>query len=234
METSALTAAGVTYTSMVLLGLFGTGHCVGMCGPLVLAIPAARKGIAAHLVYHLGRVITYTIVGAALAGIGATLRHAAGAGEQDPLGSVARLQVILSIIAAALLLTLGLARLGVINEPRFLAVAAPGRIPGFAKVQRATQQGRLIAIFALGLLLGLLPCGLSYAAFARTLTADGPLHGALLVAAFGAGTVPGLLLLGTGGAAFARRHHKLTDLLAGLLLIGMALSIGVDALNVFL
>jgi uncharacterized protein len=232
MDPSALTSEGVTYSSMALLGLLGTGHCVGMCGPLVLAIPAARKGLAAHIFYHAGRVITYTAVGAAVAGVGAALRHAAGASDADPLGSVARLQVILSIIAAALLLALGLARLGVIREPAMLSVATPGALPGFASVQRATRRGRLLAIFALGLLLGLLPCGLSYAAFARALTAPGPLQGALLLAAFGAGTVPGLLLLGTGGAAFARRHQKLTNLLAGLLLVAMALSVGVDALGV--
>ena len=51
----------------------------------------------------------------------------------------------------------------------------------------------------------------------------------LLVAAFGLGTIPGLLLLGTGGAAFARKHRRLMDLAAGVLLIGMALSVGIDA-----
>lgn len=231
MEIGALTSEGVTLSSMLLLGLLGTGHCLGMCGPLVLALPGRGRALLRHLAYHLGRIATYTAIGALLAALGAGLRGAA-AGGADPLGSVARLQVVLSILAATVLLVLGLARLGILREPGFLSLANPGRVPGFRALQaRATGSGALPAVFALGLLLGLLPCGLSYAAFARVLTAEGPAQGALLVAAFGLGTLPGLLLLGTSGAAIAQRHRKLADLLAGVLLIGMAASIALDAIG---
>jgi sulfite exporter TauE/SafE len=84
-------------------------------------------------------------------------------------------------------------------------------------------------MFLLGLLLGLLPCGLSYAAFARALAAGGPAQGALLVLAFSLGTLPGLLLVGTGASRFARRHAKLFDVLSGVLLVAMAAKLGIDA-----
>ena len=85
----------------------------------------------------------------------------------------------------------------------------------------------------LGLVLGLLPCGLSFAAFAAALPSGGATEGALAVFAFGLGTLPGLLLLGTAASRLARRHSRVIELLAGLLLIGMAAAMvadGVDAL----
>ncbi len=223
-------AEGATLASMLLLGLLGTGHCLGMCGPLVLALPGTGRGLLTHLAYHLGRITTYAIVGGVVAALGAGLRQAAVASDEDPLGSVTRLQVVLSVVSAALLLTLGLTRLGIIREPKIMASANPARLPAFNRVRKqSAKKGAPPATFVLGLLLGLLPCGLSYAAFARALTAESPLVGASLTLAFGVGTLPGLLLLGTGVAAFARRHRRLFELLAGVLLVGMAISLGLDA-----
>ena len=54
--------------SMFALGLLGTGHCLGMCGPLVLALPWSSRGITSHLAYHMGRVTTYVVVGALVSG----------------------------------------------------------------------------------------------------------------------------------------------------------------------
>ncbi len=223
-----------TLLSMLLLGLLGTGHCLGMCGPLVLALPFSTRGFLVHLVYHAGRVVTYVVVGAVVAGIGAGLRYAT-ADTEDPMAVLARVQVVISMISVLLLLFFGLTRLGIVKEPSILALASPGRVPGFEGLkQRAAEKGRVAPVFALGLLLGLLPCGLSYAAFARVLAAPTPFEGAALVAAFGLGTIPGLLVLGTGGAALARKHRRLADILAGLVLIGMAVSLGVDAVTALL
>ena len=215
--------------SMFVLGIMGTGHCVGMCGPLVLALPARSGRATAHLFYHLGRILTYTLVGALMGGAGATLVSAARA-TGSGLAGVARVQVGLSVLAAALLLVFGLGRLGILRDPRWLALAAPTRIPGFRRVQRgALTGGGAGSMFLLGLLLGLLPCGLSYAAFARALPAGGPAEGALLVLAFALGTVPGLWVIGTGASGFARRHARLFDIVSGVLLVAMAAKLGVDA-----
>ena len=214
--------------SMFLLGLLGTGHCVGMCGPLVLAIPASSGRVVPHLLYHLGRVCTYVAVGAVVAALGAGLLGAAG-GEAD-LARVVRIQVALSLIAAVLLLALALARLGVIREPAWMSLASPRHLPGFGRVAASLfERGGPWPTLGFGLMMGLLPCGLSYAAFARVVPAGSAVDGALLVLAFGAGTVPGLLVLGTAGSALARRWRSLSDLLAGLLLVAMALDMGLDA-----
>ncbi|MFP3870124.1 MAG: sulfite exporter TauE/SafE family protein [Syntrophobacteria bacterium] len=60
-------------------------------------------------------------------------------------------------------------------------------------------------MFSTGILLGMLPCRLSFASFSRALALGGPGEGGLLLLAFGRSTVPGLLLIGTGASALARR-----------------------------
>jgi hypothetical protein len=77
----------------------------------------------------------------------------------------------------------------------------------------------------LGIVFGFIPCGLSFAAFARALAAGGPIEGGLLSLAFAAGTLPGLLLLGTGLSRIAIRYRRIFDTLSGIIMLGMAASL---------
>jgi sulfite exporter TauE/SafE len=221
----------VDHLTMFLLGLFGTGHCLGMCGPLIFALPGQTGRFCAHLCYHAGRIFTYTAVGGILGGVGASLASLAGGFPNGHLSRVANIQVGFSILAAVFLFGFGLARLGLLPEPTWLAVASPHKFPGWRRLlKKNTPHAGGGVYFALGLMLGLLPCGLSFAAFARALAAGGFLQGAALVAAFALGTLPGLLLLGTGISRFVARYRRLTDLLSGLLMILMAVTLAADAL----
>lgn len=208
---------------MFLLGILGSGHCAGMCGPIVLAVPAASGRVLPQLTYNLGRVITYTAVGAVLGALGAGLLV---------LTELTRIQIGMSLLAAAFLLILGLARLGLIPEPGFMRISSPSKLPGFAGAlgRASSARGNALANLVFGLLMGFLPCGLSFAAFARALPAGGALNGALMVGAFGLGTLPALLVLGTAASRLARRHVRLSNLLSGILMVGMGAMIGVDAL----
>jgi sulfite exporter TauE/SafE len=216
---------------MFLLGLLGTGHCLGMCGPLVLAIPASSGRLLPQLTYNLGRIVTYTVVGAALGALGAGLTALAPGESGEAMVDLGRVQAIVTLVASVLMLTLGLARLGVIPEPGFMSIASPTRVPGLARVldRARAPHGASAANLVFGLLMGLLPCGMSYGAFARALAADGAAHGALLALAFGIGTFPGLLILGTAASRLVRRHIRISNLLSGALLIGIAAWIGVKA-----
>jgi len=210
----------VDLVGMFMLGLLGTGHCVGMCGPLVFAFPGRTGRFLSHAWYHLGRVTTYVAVGALLGGVGALL---AGLTGMHTKADVASLQVWLRFLAASLLALLGLIRLGWLKEPGWFALLNPERIPGFKRaLSGATDSQGQAVFFPLGLLLGFLPCGLSYGAFAQALGTGSAAAGALLVSAFAAGTVPGLLLLGTGAAAIVRRYRRPSDLIAGILMLLMA------------
>jgi len=207
---------------MGLLGLLGTGHCLGMCGPLVVAFPSRVGSFRAHVWYHLGRVGTYTLVGAILGGVGGALAR---------LGGLAHLQVALAALAAVFLLLFGLNRIGLIREPSVLRAANPSWIPGYGVVQRAAGSRRALDMLPLGLFLGLLPCGLSFAAFARALPSGGFWQGGLLVACFGAGTLPGLLLLGTAASQLLQRYRVLSEILSGVLMIAMAVDLGADVVQ---
>jgi hypothetical protein len=205
---------------MFMLGVLGTGHCVGMCGPLIFALPGRTGRFLPHLWYHLGRVATYVAVGGLLGGLSAALAQLTGV---DTKSDVAALQLWLRFLAAALLAALGALRLGWVREPRWFASLDPERIPGFRRALAGASDSRgQAAFFLVGLMLGFLPCGLSYGAFAAALGTGSSAAGALLVLAFAVGTVPGLLLLGTGLSALVRRYRRPSDVIAGLLMLFMA------------
>lgn len=221
--------------SLFLLGFLGTGHCVGMCGPVVLAIPAQAGKASAHLLYHLGRITTYAGVGAFLGGIGAGVSRLTAVAGGDPLVWIVRIQVAFSLLAAAVLLVLGFFRLGILREPDWMAVATPAKIPAFGQVVGEVTAGRgKTAVFVFGLMMGFLPCGLCYAAFARSLAAGGFLGGGALSLCFGLGTVPGLFLVGTGASGLFGRYRRYSDLLSGMLMAGIGLSLTADAMQAIL
>ncbi len=222
----------LTLLSMFLLGILGTGHCIGMCGPLVIAFPVRVGGFGSHLFYHLGRILTYVMIGALMGGLGAGLAQIAAATGGSYPAWMAGIQLGASVLAALFLLIFGLARLGVVGEPGWMDLASPSRIPGFRNVIKSPfPKKRQLEMLLLGMMMGFLPCGLSYAAFTRSLSAGGAFSGAVLVLAFGLGTLPGLLLLGTGIAGLIRRYRSQFDILAGLLMIYMAAELGVKAVS---
>lgn len=166
----------------LLLGLAGSMHCVGMCGPLVLALPGKNgifsRFLGLRLVYNLGRVLTYTWMGLLLGIFGKGIQ-------------LSGFQEVVSLATGALLL---------------LWVIAP-KIPAFSKLPRfslgwLTQwfgdifyKPSAPSQFFTGMLNGLLPCGLVYMAIASALLVGDPTDSALFMAAFGMGTVPALLLV---------------------------------------
>jgi uncharacterized protein len=220
---------GVGIGGMFLLGLIGTGHCIGMCGPLIFAFPGRTGRIVPHLAYHAGRVITYTGVGALLGGIGQLMTGAAaGAGG----GGVVTVKIVLWLVAALFLLALGTSRLGILPEPRWLSAVEPTRMPWFSTALKGAAENKSsLPFLVLGLILGFLPCGLSYGAFAHALGTASLVKGTASTLAFAAGTAPGLILLGTGASALFNRFRRPSDIIAGILMILMALKMGYKAIT---
>ncbi len=170
------------------IGFLGSFHCIGMCGPIALALPVHKyEGVKKQvgiLLYNLGRAVTYGILGFIFGFLG----------NQFKLWG---LQQAISIGA-------GLAILILI----FSSLSISAFIPGLAKFDQWVQKGlgRLLAasknpssLFAIGLLNGLLPCGLVYVAIAAALATMHTGYGALLMFSFGIGTIPimaGLMFFG--------------------------------------
>jgi sulfite exporter TauE/SafE len=200
------------FLSLGLLG--GFGHCVGMCAPFVLlvsrrfAAPGAGRAAAlsAQLWYTAGRVLTYALLGAAAGFVGGVVELA---------GSLVGIQRAASVVAGAVLVLealLGLAGTGP------LADTGGGRL--FARVSGALGRRVPRHPFGLGLLLGLLPCGLLYSALIAAVARGGPLEGAAALLAFGVGTAPALLGLSLADELLAR-HRALLDRLARVFLLAM-------------
>lgn len=173
-------------TLALALGLLGSLHCAAMCGPLQLALPVPPGGpgrmLGGRLLYQLGRIATYCLLGivAGLAGKSLVL---------------AGLQRWLSIaLGAAILAGFFLSKKAAVSAP---VVRLVMRLKSAMSVQ--LQQRSLRSLALLGALNGLLPCGLVYAAMAGAVARGTVASGILFMAAFGLGTTPTLLALSLSG-----------------------------------
>lgn len=187
-----------TLAGALLAGLAGSPHCVGMCGGL--GAVAAPRGAAA-VAWSAGRLSTYAALGALAGG---------AAGLLPVPGPVA-------LAVAALLLLWFAAGLAELPLPR-LPVPAPLHQAG----ARLLRRGDLPSRYAFGLVNGLLPCGLVYAALSLPVASGDALTGALSMLAFGLGTVPALALASLGlrrlvaGTLWRRRVLAAAVLVVGL------------------
>jgi sulfite exporter TauE/SafE len=209
--------------ALFMLGFLGTGHCIGMCGPLVVALPGQTGRFSAHLAYHAGRLMTYGIIGSLMGLAGKGMIRISLQFGGSPLLWMSRCQMALGFVAGFFLLLFGLFRLGYLTEPDWLAVASPNRLPCWKRLTGRNAGSQSNAnLFLMGLVLGNLPCGLSYAAFAKALAEANMLSGALLAFVFGLGTLPGMLAVGAGSGLLLNRYRRQADLVAGLIMLGMA------------
>ncbi len=177
--------------------MVGFGHCLGMCGPIVVSLSLSLKGqrvLVPHLLYNIGRVTTYGLLGGIMGVTGSFTRVAT---------SIASLQKGVMIFAGALIIVMGLAMAGWIPSraifgENYNPIGVLGR--GFRKLSGTRS---VAAYYPLGLLLGLLPCGPVYTALIASARAgmearnslEGFFLGMGLMLSFGLGTVPSLILV---------------------------------------
>ena len=180
----------LTIISIAFLGSFG--HCIGMCGGIVLAYttikiePASSKvsKSIAHLLYSFGRVLTYGVLGAlfgALGGVATFSNNANGA---------------LLIFAGIIMILAGLSLMGKIKFLTLIEHSFSSSSMYKKAFKSVLNSKSNLSFFLLGMLNGLLPCGFVYFfAIAAASTAD-PLYGALVMVVFGLSTVPAMFGLG--------------------------------------
>ncbi len=164
----------------LLTGLAGSLHCIGMCGPLAMALPVGRFPVGQRRVarglYHAGRLSAYSLLGAIVGTVGQGVLLT---GLQRPLSIGAGLFLLVWGISAkwfpGWFQTSGLAR----------RLTAP--------LVRLLQKPTLWHIVGFGFLNGLLPCGSIYLALAGALVTPSPVAGATYMLVFGLGTLPAML-----------------------------------------
>ena len=216
METVSI----LTIISIAFLGSFG--HCVGMCGGIVIAYSSTKikstwsKKLQAtvHLLYSFGRITTYTILGALFGLVGGVVTF-------DNLTSG-----ILLLVTGSMMILIGLSLMGKI---KFLSMIehSCSKSPLYQSTFKSLiGSDSLLSFYLLGMLNGLLPCGFVYV-FAITAASTGsPVWGAFVMFIFGLSTLPALFSLGFFIGLFKKTN--LRDLfikLASYLVIGFGIYI---------
>lgn len=205
----------IYWLSALSLGLAGSLHCLGMCGPIALALPRAPDGGRARywvgrLLYNAGRALTYAILGAILGLVGHSIHIA---GWQQGL-SIACGVIILAYVIAR---TLGRGHSPI--DAWLLRITTPVQRGLARRLGGGTPRG----LFGIGLLNGLLPCGLVYVALAGAVETGGALTGALYMALFGLGTTPLMFAVALAGPSlYARWRGRFQWIIpAGLVILAL-------------
>lgn len=183
------------YTMALATGLLGSGHCLGMCGGLVAALSLSdkgrRSGVAFHLLYHTGRLITYIGIGLLVGWLGSAIAYT------DVFSGFARVILLSSDLFVILV---GLGSAGLFRPLNLLDLECAGPVRSLAAAVRALRHlPATLSALPLGLLFGFIPCGFLYAMALTAAQSAAPLSGALIMLTFGLGTLPALLVF--GGAA---------------------------------
>ncbi|MBL4604335.1 MAG: sulfite exporter TauE/SafE family protein [Flavobacteriaceae bacterium] len=215
------------YTAF-LFGLLGSFHCVGMCGPIAFMLPIDRssrmKSIFQTSLYHLGRIFSYAMMGALFGMLGKGFYFF---GVQQQLSIVVGTLMILSIILPKLFQKVP------ITKP---IVKFTNSIKN--KLGASLKRKDSSALFTIGFLNGLLPCGLVYMAIFGALISTTFYEGALYMALFGLGTVPlmtAVVLLGNITSVINRRKIQqlipVVVVIIGVLFVVRGLELGIPYMS---
>ncbi|HBB72197.1 MAG TPA: heavy metal transporter [Ruminococcus sp.] len=195
---SQLAQSGMGYGMLLLIGAVTSVHCIAMCGGISLSqsIPDERKSsFVRPLLYNLGRVASYTAIGAGLGTVGYFI--GGGSAVSVPL----TIQGLIKIIAGVVLLIMGLRLIGAFSWLQRLSLPLPKRlVRTIGKMSAKTGSS-----FVVGLLNGLMPCGPLQAMWLIALASGSPIKGALSMLLFSIGTLPLMLGLSSLVAALGKK-----------------------------
>ncbi|MBR1931465.1 MAG: sulfite exporter TauE/SafE family protein, partial [Lachnospiraceae bacterium] len=207
--------SSVTYGMLFLTGLLTSVHCVGLCGAISLSVTSsgkAEKSLQQPILYNLGRILSYTVIGGMVGALGSVFRI------NDSLSGV----VILA--AAIFMFLLALRMLGIFSWQLRRRDAASGKL--FFRGRAARIKGRSLRVLSIGLLNGLMPCGPLQAMQIYALSTGSAWRGALVMFLFALGTVPLMLFVGALSSFLHGKGrfmvNKLSAALVLVLAVGMA------------
>jgi sulfite exporter TauE/SafE len=191
------------WTALVM-GFAGSLHCAGMCSPLAMAVTSQNPFLLNKVIYNTGRIITYGILGMIAAGFGSLLM-------------ITPYQGILSFIIGALFLLMGIGAISGIQIP--LITRALNKFTNHLKSLFhfwLTKKSHL-SILIMGMLNGLLPCGLTYLAMTYCFIMPTLTDGFWFMVLFGAGTWPVMIgftwLLGIGFGKLKLNYQRITSII---------------------
>jgi sulfite exporter TauE/SafE len=212
-----------------IVGLVGSAHCAGMCGPIALALPLKSDNwftrVSGAIVYNTGRIITYMLLGAIFGMLGKGL-HMAG------------FQLWASIIIGILMIVMVVVPLVFKKMPSLNNVFEGYSARLLGGFRNMFRKGGMPSLFGIGLLNGILPCGLVYVAVAGAINSGDIVSAMLYMALFGAGTIPVMLAVSLAGTMislnlriFINKLSPYVIVLLGVLFILRGLSLGIPYIS---
>lgn len=202
-------------------GFLGSSHCIGMCGPFALLLGASStaqtwtSGMSRQLLYSVGRIFTYAIMGAVAGYCGFRFASVSPRWINVP--------ATLSIIAGCFLLYQGLMTAGILN-PRQSTGSGPCLAGGL--LSNFLKSPARLDVFLAGVFTGFLPCGLVYGFVGMAASSRDIVSGTLTMTAFGLGTVPIMVTTGLGGKLLSiSARNKLLRVAAWCIVLAGILSI---------
>jgi len=181
------------YSMAMVTGFLGSGHCLGMCGGLISALSISLAGRQQNCLfqglYHVGRIISYSLIGAIVGWLGSVLAYA------NQFHGVMRMALIGSDL---FIIIVGLGTAGLFLRLNVMQLNFPGPVRIISHAARVlTRWPGAFTALPLGLLMGFLPCGFLYAMIITAAQTSSPGKGCLTLLFFGLGTTPALFLFGS-------------------------------------
>ena len=210
------------------IGLLGSLHCVGMCGPIALALPLDRESrwgvFSGNAVYSIGRISSYFLLGLAFGLLGSGFQ-------------LFGVQQYLSIIIGVGII------FGVLLQKNYFKLKLPAFYLRFinglkASLARSFQRKSSMNLLSIGFINGFLPCGLVYMAIAGSVSMAKPVQGGLFMMLFGIGTLPLMWAVAIFGNQLSQQYAKklkqaipLFLILLGVLFILRGANLGIPYLS---
>jgi uncharacterized protein len=187
------------FITPLTIGLIGSFHCLGMCGPIVVALPLKQHNmiskISGAILYNSGRVVTYSILGILFGLLGQGI-HMAGFQQWTSI-----------LLGAAMIIS--------VLFPLFFRekITIGNLFTGFSarliiRLRKLFTDRSYFSLLMIGLLNGLLPCGLVYVAIAGAIGSGTVLNGAIFMMLFGIGAIPLLLVATLASDAIGQRARS--------------------------
>ncbi|MFZ0453701.1 MAG: sulfite exporter TauE/SafE family protein [Ignavibacteriaceae bacterium] len=170
----------------LIIGFIGSFHCLGMCGPIALALPIPDSDnfrfYAGRVIYNLGRILSYALMGILIGFISEKL-------------VISGFQQILSVSLGILILIIVLIPRGIRNRIFAANIIQKLIIPLKSSIGTLFKQKNYFSFFSIGFLNGFLPCGFVYAGLAGAISTGSAFNGMLFMIFFGLGTFPAMFTI---------------------------------------
>ena len=201
------------YLTAISVGFLGSFHCIGMCGPLAMALP--RNGnstsslLMGRLLYNLGRILTYSIIGLVFGSLGSVFSFR---GWQSNASIISGILIILFVLFS--------------ND--FLAKKINSKLVNYSIGLKKyfnvfLKRNSYSSLFSVGLLNGILPCGFVYLALAGASATGSILGGGIYMFLFGLGTLPMMFILSMSGSFVSQKVRTVVNKFSPIIAIGLAL-----------